>query len=358
MKLVVLISCLRSSKYGTVHRQLRSLTILDALIQNAGPRFQRAFADEPLLERLRVAATDPVSDAEVKAKCKILFGQWAVAYKDNPGMGRIASLYKQLPQRKKPRSQPESQVLKESEPEQQNDPRRSSVVESSIWPPSSSSSVVVQETSSGKSASKAKKERFRGRPFNLEKEKGQLLQVVASSSITSTNLMNTLKRINRESHRVSEDREVMGKVEMCKQLRRQVLRYIQYVESEQWLGSLIHANEELINALLTFEVLDKSVEDDSDSEGEGEIDGRTDGRRRTSGSEHVTRSFSGLMLGVDDRPARPPRPGGAKQIETSVEGGKGKERVMSIECHTGSEFEEDADADDDPFADRNAISDT
>ena len=33
-------------KYGNVHRQLRALTILDGLIQNAGPRFQRAFADE------------------------------------------------------------------------------------------------------------------------------------------------------------------------------------------------------------------------------------------------------------------------------------------------------------------------
>src|SRR5207342_542145 len=40
-------------KYGDTHRQLRALTLLDGLIQNAGPHFQRAFADEPLLERLR-----------------------------------------------------------------------------------------------------------------------------------------------------------------------------------------------------------------------------------------------------------------------------------------------------------------
>ena len=89
-------------KYGNVHRQLRALAILDGLIQNAGPRFQRTFADEPLLERLRVAATDPVSDPDIRAKCKVLFGQWSVAYKSTPGMGAIAALYKQLPQRKKP----------------------------------------------------------------------------------------------------------------------------------------------------------------------------------------------------------------------------------------------------------------
>ena len=33
------------SKYGNMHRQLRALTILDALISNAGTRFQRTFAD-------------------------------------------------------------------------------------------------------------------------------------------------------------------------------------------------------------------------------------------------------------------------------------------------------------------------
>lgn len=49
-------------KYGNVHRQLRALTILDGLIQNAGPRFQRAFADEPLLERLRVCGTSDLSE--------------------------------------------------------------------------------------------------------------------------------------------------------------------------------------------------------------------------------------------------------------------------------------------------------
>lgn len=49
-------------KYGNVHRQLRALTILDALIQNGGPRFQRAFADEPLLERLRVCGTSDLSE--------------------------------------------------------------------------------------------------------------------------------------------------------------------------------------------------------------------------------------------------------------------------------------------------------
>lgn len=81
-------------KYGNVHRQLRALTILDGLIQNAGTRFQRAFADEPLLERLRVCGTSDLSDPEVKKKCNELFRNWAVQYKNTPGLERVSRLYK------------------------------------------------------------------------------------------------------------------------------------------------------------------------------------------------------------------------------------------------------------------------
>lgn len=43
---------------------------------------------------------------------------------------------------------------------------------------------------------------------------------------------------------------------------------IQHVESEQWLGSLLHANDELVTALMTFEQLDRSIDADSDSDDE------------------------------------------------------------------------------------------
>lgn len=81
-------------KYGSAHRQLRALTILDGLIQNAGSRFQRTFADEMLLERLRVCGTSDLSDPDVKKKCSELFRSWANEYKTTPGLERVARLYK------------------------------------------------------------------------------------------------------------------------------------------------------------------------------------------------------------------------------------------------------------------------
>lgn len=76
-----------------MHRQVRALALLDGLIQNAGPRFRRTFADEPLLERLRVCGSSDLTDAAVRSKCRELFREWA-QYAKTPGLERIARLHK------------------------------------------------------------------------------------------------------------------------------------------------------------------------------------------------------------------------------------------------------------------------
>ncbi len=338
---------------------MRALTVLDGLIQNAGPRFQRVFADEPLLERLRIAGTDPISDKVVKAKCKLLFAQWAASYKDSPGMEGIVALYHQLPQRRKPKTQQQSRVIKETEAEVEAEAERqqggyqvsvsgggasskplnspvSQTSSQSLRPPVASHSSSFSTSSKGSKVSKTKKPK--SKPFNLEKEKPQLLETLATSNVASTNLMNALKLVNRESKRVSEDPEVLNRFETCKVLRRQILRYIQNVESEQYLGSLIHANEELVNALMAFEVLDKSVEDDSDSD-ENEWD--SDTNAKPPKSKQPVEGFAGLTLGEGE----------------STQQGKARMKMpMPTQGDLDSEEESEAEEDEnDPFADRNAV---
>ncbi|KAI9370053.1 hypothetical protein BJX61DRAFT_516916 [Aspergillus egyptiacus] len=330
-------------KYGNIHRQLRALTILDFLIQNAGDRFHREFADEPLLERLRIAATDSVSDPLVKEKCKQLFGQWAVSYKDTPGMERVAGLYKQLPRRKQPANQAKAKVLRDTG--HGTEPQLGHTV--SVSTGNGHSTVLSspkQKNSSSKALKKEKKEKkLYSRSFNFEKEKPEMLQTLASSSVASTNLLNALKHVNRESQRVSEDAEVLNRFEKCKQLRRQILRYIQHVESEEYLGSLIHANEELVSALMAFEVLDKSVDYDSDSD-EDVLESGWSPDRDVS----VNESFAGLTL----NPPKPPRP--ARPLSISVPSSSTPQQTYESESE--SDFESDDDDEDNPFGDRNAIS--
>ena len=231
-------------KYGNLHRQLRALTILDFLIQNAGDRFLREFADEPLLERLRIAGTDPISDPLVKQKCKQIFGQWAVTYKDTPGMAKIAALYRQLPKRKQPASQAKAKVLREGA-NQGELPIGHTVSVSTGNGPSTSLSQTKPKSNKPKKDKKEKKLSISSKVFNIDRERPEILQTLAASSVASTNLLNALKLVNRETSRVSEDAECITRFDRCKKLRHQFLRYIQHIESEEFLGGLIHANEEL-----------------------------------------------------------------------------------------------------------------
>lgn len=288
-------------KYGSVHRQLRALVLLDGLIQNAGPRFQRTFADEPLLERLRVCGTSDLSDPDVKKKCSDLYRSWARQYKNTPGLDRVARLYNELPKRKQVVTQDRSKVIRETEnpfgdDEHDHDQRQQqSLPSSSRAPPALSTPPATSQITSFSSVTKPSKNKekkssrsAKHRPFDLDAEKDQMKVTIAESSIAATNLSNALQSINREKERISENALAVAHFETCKQLRRKILRYvsrlslssssrhvqlrtclqIHHVESELWLGSLLHANDELVMALMTFEQLDRSIDADSDSDDE------------------------------------------------------------------------------------------
>ncbi|TQV97516.1 VHS domain-containing protein [Cordyceps javanica] len=284
-------------KYGNVHRQVRALALLDGLIQNAGPRFQRTFADEPLLERLRVCGSSDLSDPAVRTKCRELFRQWGAQYANTPGLERIARLHKELPKRKVGVTQERSKVIRETEAnpfgdeEEEEATRRAAAAAAAATttPSAASSHKPARSTplppgggggffssltkdpsssSSKKSSSSSGRKGGKRRPFNLEAEKEQMKTVIAESSIASTNLLNALQSINRERERISANPTAVQHFEACKQLRRRVLRYIHHVEHEQWLGGLLHANDELVHALMTYEQLDQSIDADSDSDDE------------------------------------------------------------------------------------------
>ncbi|KOS17394.1 Protein lsb5 [Escovopsis weberi] len=298
-------------KYGNTHRQLRALALLDGLVQNAGPRFQRALAaDEPLLERLRVCAASELSDPEVRRRCRELFGSWA-RQAGSPGLERIARLHRELPKRKVMPKQETSRVIRETEnpfgddEDNEGDDKKNnnhndsgndtashaggsggagpssrsrgpSLVDGLRGQHRTASATSLFGLASGdkkrasgdKDKGKGKGKDGKGRPFSLEAEKEQMKTTIADASLAATNLLNAVQSINRERERISQNKVAVERFEACKQLRRKVLRYIHHVSHEQWLGPLLHANDELVHALMTFEQLDQSVDADSDSDDE------------------------------------------------------------------------------------------
>ncbi|KAK3074705.1 hypothetical protein LTR53_002648 [Teratosphaeriaceae sp. CCFEE 6253] len=353
-------------KYGGPHQQIRALVILDGLIQNAGARFQRAFADEPLLERLRLMAREDMVDPAVRKKCQVLFMQWANAYKSTAGLEPIANLYKELPRTQRPAAA-RSKVLRESEPHDSGDdhdspfeshgrlpasPNRSRASSSAQVPTTNSKPsrpVTLTPTSSGFYASKLAKgkSKFGGSgksgaaPFNLAKEKEHMTTCIARASIASTNLLNGLQLINRETERVSQNVEVLNRFETCKTLRRQILLYIQQVESDEWIGSLVNANDELVKALTAYEIMDRSIDDDSDSD--VDVSAALHASRHTRNvSADTQQALAGLDLGsAAPPPAKPPRPAAPSNI--------------AMPAKPSFAAEQDAGEDeDDPFGDGHA----
>ncbi len=189
------------------------------------------------------------------------------------------------------------------------------------------------------------------KPFNVDKEKPKMLEVIASANIASTNLLNALKFINREKQQVSQDKEVVARFQTCKTLRRQILWFIQRVEDE-WIGSLLSANDNLVNALMTFEIMDKSIDDDSDSEDE-ELKEDDDTFPPSKGPKvgdqfHVRKSpkveeqLAGLSF-EDSSRRKPTRPSG---------GGLTHGATQRKQAYGDSEDDIDES---DPFGDQNAI---
>lgn len=81
-------------------------------------------------------------------------------------------------------------------------------------------------TSTTKKSKKYKKAGKTSKPFNLEAEKDTLKNCIAESSVASTNLLNTLRLINREQEQISENQAAIHHFENCKLLRRKILRYV------------------------------------------------------------------------------------------------------------------------------------
>ena len=159
------------------------------------------------------------------------------------------------------------------------------------------------------------------KPINFEKERHLVLQTIAAAQQNATNLSNALKRLNRETQRPDDDPQIQQLYRQCRKLRKDVLIYIQRTESEEWIGTLINANEELVQALGHYEQALKPVEQDSDSDawivsdsGEEGKHPKVQKRMSTGGSgrsaiaEDLAHRLRATSLASQSPPPKPPRP--------------------------------------------------
>lgn len=102
--------------------------------------------------------------------------------------------------------------------------------------------------------------------FDFQKEKPQVLVSIANAIQAANNLVNACRLINREHESVLDSPKVQENLDKAKAARRPVIRYIQLVTDEEYVGTLLDANEKIVEAIQLYDRLSKPAVLDSDSD--------------------------------------------------------------------------------------------
>lgn len=341
-------------KYGNVHRQLRSLTILRALSENGSNTYKHSFANDQLMQRFREMATDSLIDPKVKRKLIAVFHAWYLAFGDDPRNKALADLWPQYSGKtvRKPAAPNTSSAPRGSNADTYfggsttkptttggtSTPTRKTTQTSfedldHSWVPtkghatsaSDYSDLAIKKEEAAararereqrsalemreaeierreralkvKEEEKRKAEEYRVKlaeeerkrkeqrekerlekerlarqpkrpPFNFEKEKPQILIGIANASQAATSLVNACRHVNRQEESLLENLRVQDALENAKVVRRPIIRYIQLVTDDVVLGTLLEANEQIVQAIQLYDKMCKPADLDSDSDSE------------------------------------------------------------------------------------------
>ncbi|KAK2461586.1 hypothetical protein APHAL10511_006049 [Amanita phalloides] len=233
-------------KHGQSHQQYRALVILKALVENAGSKFHTALLDDQIVDTFRQLNYDPRTDKRVKKKLLLVLASWKNQYQADPAMSVFAGLYAQS----KGDSRAHAELayfiapgtVKDEKKKTKGDAKRKEKLE--------------QE----ERRKKEKEGRRKRVPFNLERERPDVLSAIAGASQASSNLANAITLVNTQTESVRDNERVKECLAKAAQSRKPLVRYIQLVEDEDLIGALIETNDRIVSALQMYNLI-KGTED-------------------------------------------------------------------------------------------------
>ncbi|KAM3581898.1 hypothetical protein VKS41_006055 [Umbelopsis sp. WA50703] len=269
-------------KHGTTQQKIRVLEVLKLLMENSNQRFHRQLtSNEKMRERIELIISNPSEDMELRKELVSLLGTWSAKYKDEPNMRIIADLYELgraklglgSTRRAKSRSvskpahgesslpaTPTANIFdvsdnippaQPSRPVQQPPPTKEQKRRS--LPPAAKPAKQTKPRSNTVNSSQP------GARFNFATAKPKIIEQIALANQNCNNLMNALKLINTEEERweveLQHDARIQEYVERCEESNKKIVRYARLVEDEDWIGTLLAANEDLLKALEVYQMM-------------------------------------------------------------------------------------------------------
>ncbi|CAI4037560.1 hypothetical protein SMKI_03G0330 [Saccharomyces mikatae IFO 1815] len=235
-------------KYGNRLQQSRTLDLLDLFISQ-GVKFTVMYNDEKLLQRLKGMATNSESNGSgekyeprIIKKCAAYVISWVNYIRQNglesarayAGLYQMGGLVKQ-------------KYSKSSRSRRSGG--RSNFMDDSA-------DDTLYQSNSLTSADRL----YRIPQINLNKEAPKIRLIISDALASAVSLQNSLIGLPRGKYS-TDDEEATSKFIQTRAIRRKVLRYLQLVTEGEYLGSLIHANDELVAALTAYD--DRSAQDDA-----------------------------------------------------------------------------------------------
>lgn len=279
-------------KYGaTVGEQTLALNLVELLVLNGGPKIGKTVAsDEKLADVLRnvisgtgrLGAGTPYPDEVVTLARNIARG-WRSELGGESGYKLFATLYQAAPARSQRSRGHAGSEARRSGPDGSPAPRQPPPRPNAASPYASELAQSGSRGSRGtnprdeRGKSKLKKsksrrgiayadEEFRIPQINYKVEAPRIRAVIADCQTHTTALENALLTVGAGSSPL-DDKRASKEFELCRKIRHKVLRYLQYVGAgdaheksdeilaldEEFLGALIGANEQLVNAFQKFD---------------------------------------------------------------------------------------------------------
>ncbi|KAG6817735.1 hypothetical protein H0H87_004526 [Tephrocybe sp. NHM501043] len=230
-------------KHGNAHQQYRALVYLQ------GPA--ASFADGQLTDAIKNLSVDRTAEKKVRKKLLAVLAAWHEQFKNDPSMSVIAGLYKQCNRDGRRQSYQDvahliGMPMEDKKKEEKKEAKRAAKKE--------------KEQAKERKAEEERQRRARQNttntqrtPFVFEKDKPKVLSSIVDASQASSNLVNAIRLVNPETDDIRTNERVQECLAKAKLVRKPVIRYIQLVENEELIGTLIETNERIMAALETYD---------------------------------------------------------------------------------------------------------
>lgn len=203
-------------------------------------------------ERFDIIIESTTEDIRVRKLLVTLLGIWATRFKDERGMRVLQELHDKGKLYFEPRKPiPFVGLLKKSF----SSYKVNAATKTVTLPTSKSSLAILSSAPTTNDTS-----------FNFEKSKPKIIQEIAMATQSANKLINALQHVTSDDWEF--DSVIQESYLRCERDKKKIICYVRLVEDEEWIGTLLAANEVLLKAIDMHDTMLTSYHEDDDDEGD------------------------------------------------------------------------------------------